>query len=511
MVEKMRAAAAEKLLAAKKKKEAIGQSKLSFSNGKLSVNFEKDPAMQKRWDEGVVLYTSETFTSFQAATKLDILLKAIWPSGKAKIQVKSDVTVAAHVSKTAEALRSELYPIIGADVEDGDGVAFTSDIWTNKTRESFMSLTAHKISVDFDYLRFCPFVNFMDGKSHTGANIKIKFDNFLHKLNLDGPNVRRWVVLDNAANNKKFSRLSADQVDALWCICHTLALVIADLFKMIVGGHTAIKQVLKKCQSVAVFIHRSENNEVTLKDACELTEIPYHVPVLAVKTRWNSSDDNVESNLKLEKALRHLADTDTSSKQVWRKRVLSPLEYEAAKKMHRALLPFKQATKLFEKDTEPTVQKIVPELYEISDQLRKLSLEGGLVSEFAGLLKRSFDERFPECLARVKLYAVTHLIDPANKGCVLEVFPGAYEEARSELLGMLKQLDKTPPPAASDDHTETNEDPLDEDSNLSAVERLRKRRRVSGDREDSQPQPQSISAPELEIQTFEKMQVMAVN
>ena len=112
----MRAEAAEKLLAAKKKKESIGQSKLTFNNGQLSVNFEKDPAMQKRWNEAVVLYTSETFTSFNAATKLDILLRAIWPSGKAKIQVMSDTTVAAHVSKTAEALRGELYPIIGADV-----------------------------------------------------------------------------------------------------------------------------------------------------------------------------------------------------------------------------------------------------------------------------------------------------------------------------------------------------------------------------------------------------------
>ena len=134
-----------------------------------------------------------------------------------------------------------------------------------------------------------------------------------------------------------------------------------------------------------------EKEGCTLKAACEHTEIPYHVPVLAVKTRWNSSDDNVESNLKLEKALRHLSDTDTSSKQVWRKRVLSPLEYKAAKKMHRALLPFKWATKIFEKDTEPTVHKIVPEFF---DQLRKLSLEGGLVSEFSRLLKRSQRSRF---------------------------------------------------------------------------------------------------------------------
>ena len=508
-VEKMRTEAAAQLLAAKKKKETTGQPKLSFKNGQLSMSVERDNEMQKRWDQAVVLYTSETFTSFTAATKLDILLRAIWPSGKFKIQVRSDKTVAAHVSKTAEALRSELYPIIGAEAEHGGGAAFTSDIWTNKTRESFMSLTAHRITEDFELLRFCPFVNYMDGKRHTAQNIKIKFDNFLRNLNLDGPNVKRWVVLDNAANNKKFARLSAESVEALWCACHTLALVITDLFKMIIGGHTEIKKVLQKCQSVAVFVHRSENNEVTLQAACELTETPYLVPVLAVKTRWNSKDDNVESNLKLEKPLRHLSDTDTSREQVWRTRVLSPLEYEAAKGMHRALKPFKIATKIFEKDTEPTIHKVIPELFEISDQLRKLTLEDGLVSEFAGLLKSSFDERFPECWVRIMIYALTHFLDPANKGCVLEVFPGAYEETRAALLEQLKMYDTTQPPVHADTLAEADEGQED-DSNLSAVERLRKRRRVSGDREDGQPSArvQSISAAELEVQTFEQLKVI---
>ena len=45
--------------------------------------------------------------------------------------------------------------------------------------------------------------------------------------------------------------------------------------------------------------------------------------------------------------------------------------------------------------------------------------------------------------------------------------------ARSKLLHMLRQFDKTPPAApASDALTETNEDLLEDDSNLSAVEKL---------------------------------------
>jgi len=43
-------------------------------------------------------------------------------------------------------------------------------------------------------------------------------------------------------------------------------------------------------------------------------------------------------------------------------------------------------------------------------------LEPGVVSEFNDLLKSSFDECFPDCWAQVKLFAVSHLLDPAKKG-----------------------------------------------------------------------------------------------
>ena len=41
---------------------------------------------------------------------------------------------------------------------------------------------------------------------------------------------------------------------------------------------------------------------------------------------------------------------------------------------------------------------------------------------------------------------------------------------------------------------------MEDDLDLSAVERIPKRRRVSRDQEESQPRSQSIPAPELEIQ-----------
>ena len=89
-LDKLRTEAAEKMSAAKMKKENLSQPKLSFKGGQLSVNFQRDPEMQARWDKAVVHYLSETFSSFTAAAKMGILLNAIWPSGKHKIRAQSD-------------------------------------------------------------------------------------------------------------------------------------------------------------------------------------------------------------------------------------------------------------------------------------------------------------------------------------------------------------------------------------------------------------------------------------
>ena len=155
---------------------------------------------------------------------------------------------------------------------------------------------------------------------------------------------------------------------------------------------------------------------------------------------------------------------------------------------------------------------MVPELYNIEDNLRKLAREAGVVSEFANILLDSFQRRFPECYARSKLYAVAHILDPANKGCVLEVFDGAYEAGRGQLLLLLMKYDKSIPPisAEADVHEPPADD--DEDENLSAVERLKKRRKLSGDRGESVPRPRvrSIPAAELELQTYEKLEVIII-
>ena len=60
-------------------------------------NSRPDPEAQKRWDDGVVEFLTETMVSFKSMEKLNILLRALKPSGKLSVSVKSAQTVSRHV------------------------------------------------------------------------------------------------------------------------------------------------------------------------------------------------------------------------------------------------------------------------------------------------------------------------------------------------------------------------------------------------------------------------------
>ena len=95
-------------------------------------------------------------------------------------------------------------------------------------------------------------------------------------------------------------------MEEVWCINHTLTLAVKDLFKK-TAGDIQIKMMLLKCQAVAVFVYRIKVNKNALKKAFPETKIKYCFSSLAVNTRWNSTDDNLNSNIKLKAALEYFS------------------------------------------------------------------------------------------------------------------------------------------------------------------------------------------------------------
>ena len=121
---------------------------------------------------------------------------------------------------------------------------------------------------------------------------------------------------------------------------------------------------------------------------------------------------------------------------------------------------------------------------------------------FARNLLKQTEKRFRNCGTTNKWYAVAHLLDPDAKGIVLKEF-GVFDRTLSLIHEMCRKYvtdqeeNVTPETQEMTDH--------DDESNLSAVERLKKRRRISGDTPASAPAPTAASRVETEVQRYLNM------
>ena len=318
-----------------KKKKDSQPCLIAGADGNLAVVPRKDPEMQKRWDDAVVTFSSQTLISFRAMERSKTLLKAIWPNIKPKIEVRSHQTVSRHVKKRADTLRSEIFSIILSEKEHTKSFSFTTDLWTNRRLNSFLYLTIHFITEDMTLLKFVPWCEYFGKRGHTGMNIKLTLEDFLEAAELNGPEISKNVVLDSAANNKLAIRLS-DEIVGFYCNIHTLQLAVKDAMKLTLGL-VSLKIVFDKSQELAVFVRRSEKRNNELKSACEKTGTSYILPTKSIDVRWNSKADSLASVIKLKAAFQHLA-----TKQDWKNMVLTGQEFRAAESLLKCPDPVKK-------------------------------------------------------------------------------------------------------------------------------------------------------------------------
>ena len=142
---------------------------------------------------------------------------------------------------------------------------------------------------------------------------------------------------------------TSQEYAAIWCVNHTLQLSVKDVLNDEVL-HVAIQDILVKCRELAKMVRRSEARKDELKTACDKSGTPFILPVLPNNTRWNSTEANVESIMKLTKALQYLHFNDATEKQVWLLGVPTAREFQAIKAIHQCLQPLKIMTKKWEGD-----------------------------------------------------------------------------------------------------------------------------------------------------------------
>ena len=266
-------------------------------------------------------------------------------------------------------------------------------------------------------------------------------------------------------------------------------------------GTVRVRKVVKKCKEVSNLVRRCEARRDELKEACEQKEIPFIYPVKPGKTRWNSMEGNVHSCLKLRSALLHLSFYDRGN--TWAVTVPSVLEFDVAEAVQKCLSPLKKASKVWEAEDKPALHEVVKQLYEVRTTLQDLANSSPHAKMFARNLLKNVERRFPKCGCTSDMFALAHFLDPDAKGIILHEF-GLYNQTVALVKRMTQKYDPTPvrgpeenlnTSATSDEGTEP----------LTGIERLKKKRKVSGEAAAAENPPPVASRIEIEIERYENM------
>lgn len=486
---------------AKASEEANKQMKLvGGDNNVLQIRSRHDPELQRRYDDARVLFCAKTFTAFHAMRHDQILVKALLPNSHQKIQIKTPKTISNHTSKKADQLRRDMLSIIISAKETTNSFAFSSDLSKTKNCYTMICLTIHFPTPDGDMFELVLHADYFGKNRHTASNILFSLKSFMEQSKLDGPDITRYMVLDNASNNKKAMRLGSGDFNPVWCCCHTIQLSVKDAFKIKLGT-ISVGRVLDKCRDVCRLVRRSEPNRDALKMACQINEESFIIPKKPIEIRWNSIDDMVASILRIQEGLSYMSFRDS---ETWSESVPEKREFEVAGAVHKCLNPIKIATKVLERSKEPNLHEVVKQLWNVRCALEEEKRNSRYVKMFAGHLLKMIEKRFKNSGTSSKLFSVAHFLDPDMRGLVLREFTGAYDRTISQMRIMCLKYDTAPvnireEPTATDNGDETGND----DRNLSGAERLKKRRRLGADRPDNLP---SVSRFDVDIQTYEMMQ-----
>ena len=435
-------------------------------------------------------------TPFNALKHDHLYVEALLPKSHSKIKNKSVQTISRHTADLADELRRDMLSIILSVLEENKSFSFTSDMYRSRNLYSFIGLTIHFLDKDYNLRKLVLHADYFGARAHKAENILMALDTLMEDACLDGPDVTRFILLDNARNNVKAMSLGADVYIPLWCAIHTIQLSIKDAVKVKIG-QIKVRQVVSKCKSVSNLVRRSEGNRDALKQACIQTNTDFVLPIKPGVTRWNSTEANLQSCLRLRSPLSHLSFYDRSD--TWSECVPSVREFDLIEAVQKCLQPLKIASKTWEADRKASLHQVVKQLFNIKCELEDLSNSSPNVKMFARNLLQQVMKRFKNCGTTNTFYCMAHWLDPDTKGLILKEF-GVFEKTVREIKERCRKFDPT-----SNQEVEATSEVAEtiDDENLSGVERLKKRRRILADT-TSQPLPVS-SRIDIEIDRYLNM------
>ncbi|KAM9853513.1 E3 SUMO-protein ligase ZBED1-like [Aulostomus maculatus] len=325
----------------------------------------------------------------------------------------------------------DIYDTARKDIEDdlakAHSFALTTDSWTSRATESYLTVTVHYM-LNWDMksavLQTRPMY-----EGHTSANLADELCTAVDEWKLKRPNITIPVTTDNAPNIVNAVNEAEGLGPQIGCFAHTVNLAA----KRALSNNPAVSRLLGKVRRVVSFSHKSTTANCVLKEKQKSLNLKEPMLVRDVSTRWNSTHDMLKLRYVEHQPAIYSALMDQRVKKNVTKdmAVLNDDEQRLAEQLIQVLQPLKKVTKIRSSKTIPTTSMILP----LKDIILKAMVPGGedttAIRDAKAAITKDLEKRYTVPDLQKYLLKATAL-DPRFKS-----LPFIDEPSRSQLFSDL--------------------------------------------------------------------------
>ena len=290
-------------------------------------------------------------------------VKKLFENINHRLTVKHPTTYSHLVEKRAEEVRVTVMKIIKNCAESLFSASFTTDMWTSRAMDAYISLTLHYIDSNWVLIKWVTNIRPFPER-HFAENIEIELSDMINNLGLNGA-LAKFMTNDNGSNIVLVAN-NLECVHELRCVCYTCQLAVGETFKSVQG----MQAILNKCKNLASWMHKSGPAWAAMqKEAKQLG-----VSCIKLKnpgdTRWYSWLFCMESVLKMHEVMASIAKEDSDVGAGFDDRLPTNQEMRMVRGAVKMLTPVKEMGRAWEAEKCPTINLVVSELFNLTEFLK---------------------------------------------------------------------------------------------------------------------------------------------
>lgn len=278
----------------------------------------------------------------------------------------------------------------------------TTDMWTSRAQDPYISFTIHYIDSNWDLQTHCLQTQYLPN-DHTGEVIMDSLTETINNWNLDITN-HVCITTDSGSNVIRACTLLG--WTRLSCFGHNLDLAIRKGLE-----DRRVDRVVSVCKQVVSAFTRSWKKSRDLKEVQEEKGLPQHKLKVDVSTRWGSTLDMLHRIVEQQEAIRLVLATDRKLSHL----IPNWQDFDVMDSILAALAPLRDMTDLLSGESHITISAVRPLIQHLSSTI--LSHKDGdstLTREIKTRVNNDLQRRYSSDEIN-QLISVCSVIDPRFK------------------------------------------------------------------------------------------------